>query len=272
MPPKRVLLTGAAGFIGAHVLEQLLSCDLSVRAIVTSESDVERLRSAFATVGPGQLDYAVVPDVLAPRAYDHVLASTLVPFDTVIHTECATQRLRHGTKSEIIKLAVHCRKNLLQNVKAVAPSVRRVIVTTTFAAVASWAESRARQEDGRKDSACSASGGDGLTSAQELVDICRNCKDLVEDSLWDFMDDEEPNFELVSLFAPSVYGPLKVLPRRMEELESGNLRLWQRFLNAGRGTPLPPDWISNYVDVRVGLSLFLARISQALCRSALVTC
>jgi nucleoside-diphosphate-sugar epimerase len=81
---QRVLLTGANGFVGSHVLEQLLARGASVRAVVRSESKAAQVLADFPTAG-SKLDFGIVPDITTPGAFDEVVKST-PPFDTVIHT------------------------------------------------------------------------------------------------------------------------------------------------------------------------------------------
>lgn len=41
---KKVLVTGAAGFIGSHVVEELLKENVEVRALVRPDEDVKEYR------------------------------------------------------------------------------------------------------------------------------------------------------------------------------------------------------------------------------------
>src|SRR5271155_1597830 len=81
---QRVLLTGANGFVGSHILEQLLARGASVRSIVRSEAKAQQVLSDFPNWG-NQLDFGIVPDITAPGAFDKAVQSAS-PFDTVIHT------------------------------------------------------------------------------------------------------------------------------------------------------------------------------------------
>lgn len=81
---QRVLLTGANGFIGSHVLDELLKKGYSVRSIVRSQSKAQQVLSDFPNFGT-KLDFGIVSDITAPGAFDEVVKSD-PPFDTVIHT------------------------------------------------------------------------------------------------------------------------------------------------------------------------------------------
>lgn len=81
---QRVLLTGANGFVGSHILDQLLIEGLLVRAVVRSDSKANQVLSDFPNFG-SQLDFGVVPDITAAGAYNEVVQA-VPPFDVVIHT------------------------------------------------------------------------------------------------------------------------------------------------------------------------------------------
>lgn len=76
--------TGANGFVGSHILEQLLSHCLSVRAVLRSQSKAAQVLADFPAAG-SNLDFGIVPDITTPGAFDDVVKSS-PPFDTVIHT------------------------------------------------------------------------------------------------------------------------------------------------------------------------------------------
>jgi len=80
----RILLTGANGFIGSHILDQLLTKGHSVRAIIRSQAKAQQVLSDFPGFG-NRLDFGIVPDITAAGAFDEVIQSN-PPFDTVIHT------------------------------------------------------------------------------------------------------------------------------------------------------------------------------------------
>jgi nucleoside-diphosphate-sugar epimerase len=84
MTPQRALLTGANGFVGSHILEQLLTKGYSVRAIVRSQAKASQVLSDFKSFS-SQIDFGIVPDITSLKAFDEVVQSAS-PFDVVIHT------------------------------------------------------------------------------------------------------------------------------------------------------------------------------------------
>jgi len=84
MTARRVLLTGANGFIGSHILDGLLAQGHSVRAVVRSQSKETQVLSDFPGFG-ARLDFGIVPDITVPGAFNQVVQAQ-PPFDIVIHT------------------------------------------------------------------------------------------------------------------------------------------------------------------------------------------
>lgn len=134
---KRVLLTGANGFVGSHVLDQLLSLGHSVRGIVRSEAKAQQVLSDFPNYG-SKLDFGIVPDITAPGAFDKVVQSTL-PFDTVIHTASPFLYRVISDNSEFLNPAIKGTLEVLKSIKANAPTVKRVVITSSCAAIIDFA-------------------------------------------------------------------------------------------------------------------------------------
>jgi nucleoside-diphosphate-sugar epimerase len=134
MPTHRILITGANGFLGSHILKQLLPREnVSVRAVVRSDSKIDNVKHDFGTYK--NLDFAIVPDITSPNAFDDALTKTDIPFDTVIHSASPFLYTAVKDNREFLDPAIKGTTEILKNVKAVAPNVKRVIITSSFAAI-----------------------------------------------------------------------------------------------------------------------------------------
>ena len=129
-----VLLTGANGFLGAHILSQLLSSHFTVRAIVRSQTKADQVRTDHPPAGP-QLAFGIVPDITAPGAFDEVFQSG-PPIDVVIHTASPfNYKAVRDNLQDVMIPAKQGTEEILRAIKAHAPSVRRVVLTSSIAAV-----------------------------------------------------------------------------------------------------------------------------------------
>ena len=132
MTTKQVLLTGANTLIGSHILDHLLSLDLSVRAVVASKSDVQTLHQRYPPSNPRRLDFAVVSphDCAVPGAYDDALDRQAGSFDTVIHTVSPDPSEEADCLSRFIHLETESLVNFIRSVRDVAPDTQRVVIVS----------------------------------------------------------------------------------------------------------------------------------------------
>lgn len=133
---QRILLTGANGFIGSVILEKLLQQGFSVRAIIRSEEKAKQLLADFPNKGD-QLDYGIVPDITSPGAFDDVVKST-PPFEAVIHTASPFLYRVISDNREFLDPAIKGTLGVLESVKAHAPTVKRIVITSSCAAVVNF--------------------------------------------------------------------------------------------------------------------------------------
>lgn len=72
---------------------------------------------------------------------------------------------------------------------------------------------------------------------------------------WDFVEKEKPNFDLVTLTPPMIYGPLRHSVKSVKELNQSNSRIYDLFINSKKDAELPPNGLHTFVDVRVSILL-----------------
>lgn len=77
-----VLVTGASGFIAAHILNTFLDAGYSVRGTVRSITSAEHVRQSHAKY-LDRLSFVVVEDITKPGAFDEAVKDV----DGVIHTQ-----------------------------------------------------------------------------------------------------------------------------------------------------------------------------------------
>ena len=77
-----VLVTGVNGYIGSHMVDQLLQQGYNVRGTVRTEAKGQWVKEYFGKKYSNQtLELEVVPDMAAKGAFDHAVKGT-VPHQT----------------------------------------------------------------------------------------------------------------------------------------------------------------------------------------------
>ncbi len=131
---RRVCVTGAAGFIAGHVIVDLLDDGHIVHATVRDLGDdakrahLDELKERYS----GKLELFEA-NLLEPGSLDAALEGC----DALIHTATAVILAAPDPQKQIIDVAVKGTQNVLDSV-ARAPSVKRIVMTSSIAAVMSY--------------------------------------------------------------------------------------------------------------------------------------
>ncbi|KAL7623541.1 hypothetical protein AAE478_007224 [Parahypoxylon ruwenzoriense] len=250
----RILLTGANGYLAQHILSQLLEEGYSVRAITRSQSKIETLQKAFGEwVGTARLDFGVVPDITSPGAFDAALEST-PPFDIVIHT-ASPFFLRQVESTDFLDPAIKGTMEILSGITRVAPGVKRVVVTSSFAAIADMVGSPITNPakiytnaDWNPVTLEAARGTDNPMITYPAS------KTFAEKAAWDFVKEGKGKFELATVNPPAVFGPLFDSSQiaKPEDLNQSTIMIYNALLRPDlkSSDPVPPTFLHLYVDVR----------------------
>ena len=131
MSAPRVLLTGATGFVGSHVVDALRDAGQPMRALVRPSSNVTRIRAAGCDIRPG--------DLTDPRVW----ASALDDIDVVLHLAAAT---RARDEADYRRANVDTTAALISAASA-RPHPPRVVLLGTLASVGPSLDGRPVHED-----------------------------------------------------------------------------------------------------------------------------
>ncbi|KAK2667284.1 NAD-dependent epimerase/dehydratase [Fusarium oxysporum f. sp. vasinfectum] len=242
-PPaiQYVLVTGATGFIGAHVVDQLLSRGIKVRGATRSLSKGK----AMIDVRPEfreKLDFVQIGDFENPGGF----LEAIQDIDAVIHVASPFTYDTKDNEKELIIPAINGVDSILK-AAATSPKVKRIVITSSFASVL---------DAGRKAPPYFTYTGDDWNplSYEESVDpetsaviAYRGSKKFAELKAWDFIAKEKPSFDLVTLCPPMTFGPIRHPVTNVDTLNESNKML---FNIASGETPLPVARVPFWIDVR----------------------
>ncbi|KAF2763980.1 NAD(P)-binding protein [Teratosphaeria nubilosa] len=254
----RLLLTGGSGFIAAHVLDYLLERGHSVVTTVRSQEKANKIAENHKSYGKDKLDFAIVEDIAKEGAFDKAIISD-PPFEAVIHTASPFHFNVTDVQKELLDPAVIGTTGVLKSIKKSAPTVKRVVITSSFASIVNpfkgnWPEHIYSEEDWNP-----------ITPEQAIENPAngyRASKTFAEKAAWKFLDDEKPGFSLATMCPPLVLGPIVHYLNSLDGLNTSNQRI-RDIIQGKAKQEIPPTGTFLWVDVRdLALSHVLAMEKQ----------
>jgi len=242
----RVLLTGGSGFIAAHVLDTLLQHGHSVVTTVRSQSKADKIKEAHPDTPKDKLDFAIVEDIAQEGAFDEAVKSD-PPFEAVIHTASPFHFNVTDTKKDLLDPAIIGTTGVLKAIKKYAPTVKRVVITSSFAALINGAKGNSWPEH-----TYSEADWNPVTEEEAVQNPSngyRASKTFAERAAWDFVKNEKPNFDIATLNPPLVLGPIAHYLNSLDSLNTSNQRI-RNFVTGQCKNEIPDTGTFIWVDVR----------------------
>lgn len=197
---KTVLVTGASGFVAAHVLNEFLGHGYRVVGTVRSQASADKVRKTHAKYGD-KLSFAIVEDVAVSGAHDEAVKGV----DGVIHTASPFQMQVDDNEKELLKPAMEGTRSVLTSIAKHNSDVKRVVITSSFSSIVNlekgaWSEHTYNEADWNPVTYETAKSADGATA------YCAS-KTFAEKLAFDFVKDQKPSFDISTICPPMVYGP-----------------------------------------------------------------
>ncbi|KAF8608357.1 dihydroflavonol-4-reductase [Ceratobasidium sp. AG-I] len=256
MPSTNVLLTGGNGFLAAHILLFLIQRGYNVTTTVRSEGKTTYLRQKFsAAVSKGQLKFAIVADITTPGAFDEVFKGN--SFDSVLHTSSPLDLTVTDIKNGLLLPAIRGTTEVLKAAKAHGPTVKRVVVTSSFASLSDVTKGD------RPGYVYSEKDWNPLTFEQSQSNVWVGyvgSKALAEKAAWDFIENEKPGFDLVTICPPMLYGPVIQEVTSMKKLNASSTKFYSIFNGEEKDLTNVGVWL--WVDVRDAAEAHLAALEK----------
>lgn len=130
----RVLVTGGSGYLAGHIIDQLLQRGHSVVTTTRTQAKASGLLRRYAQHGKDVFDVVIVEDIAVEAAFDQAVVST-PPFDAVCHPTSPFYFDVTDIQKELLEPAIMGTIGILRSIKAHAPSVRRVVITSSLASM-----------------------------------------------------------------------------------------------------------------------------------------
>src|SRR5882672_8164173 len=235
---SKVLVTGGSGFVGSHVILELLRAGHVVRATLRSLEREASVREMLRNGGAASDER--VSFVAADLQHDDGWAAAVAGCDYVIHVASPLPLAAPKTEDEVI---VPARDGVLRVLKAASDAkVRRVVITSTCGAI--YYGHPPQQAPFDETSWTNING--------EMSAYVRS-KVIGERAAWSFMAAEGGALELAVVNPAGIFGPV------LGPDFSSSIELVKRLMT---GTPGCPQLYFGVVDVRDVADLHLRAMTD----------
>lgn len=204
---QTLLVTGATGFIGQHVVQEALSKGYNLRATVRSDDSASKLKTNFpSAVSSGQLTFAVVPDITSSKNYESAFQNTTHPITGILHLASPFTFNVTNVQKDLLDPALNGTDAILAAAKTYGgDKVKRIVLTSSFAAILDLPKGyRPGYTYTEKDWFDITY--DDAKESDPTTAYCAS-KSLAEKLAWDFIKNERPSFDLATIAPAWVFGP-----------------------------------------------------------------
>lgn len=238
---ESVFVSGGTGFIAQHLIKLLLSKGYKVVTSVRSREKGERLACNFKSNG---FSFEIVEAIEANGAFDEALKKH-PEVSAFFHTASPVTFETDDVLHDLMLPAVDGTKHLLISLKKYAYQVRKLIVTSSRAAIAS------HEQFSNPSYIIDEKNYNNLTWDDSLVNGSYGyygSKTFAEKAVWDFKRKQYPNF-LVTMIMPT----FTIGPQAFDSEVSPTLNVTAEYINqllSLKPTDEIPEYNDCMIDVR----------------------
>ncbi|SYW83700.1 uncharacterized protein UHO2_06896 [Ustilago hordei] len=221
----KVLLTGVSGFVGSHVLDQLLKSDRNyhVTCVIRSKAKTEPwLSRQFADEFGKRIHVVQVSDLLAPGSLDQPVLGK----DYIVHVASPYVLKASNNKRDIIDPALKMTQNVLSaalkseqadKTAGRKPQLKRIVLTSSFAAILNPLRGIEKRDYTYTD--------------KDWQPIQYSF--MAEKSVWNFLDQHNPSFDAATVNPPQIYGPIIHQVKSEEAINTSSAEPWKLYKAGG---------------------------------------
>jgi len=209
---------------------------------VRSDEKGQKILENHPGLPSSKLSYVLVKDIAQEGAFDEAVRSD-PPFEAVLHTASPFHFNVTDPKTDLLDPAIQGTTGILKAIKAYAPTVKRVAITSSFASIINTAE---------HPKVYSEKIWNPITweeALQNPANAYRGSKTLAEKAAWEFVEKEKPNFQISTINPPLVFGPVVHYLNSLDAINTSNAR-FKDMMEGKMKDGLTPTGTWIWVDVR----------------------
>eukprot|EP00026_Physarum_polycephalum_P013876 Phypoly_transcript_14329.p1 GENE.Phypoly_transcript_14329~~Phypoly_transcript_14329.p1 ORF type:complete len:233 (+),score=45.49 Phypoly_transcript_14329:244-942(+) len=211
----KVLVTGATGYLGAHVVSQLLKRGYHVRAAVRNQKKGELLANIFSA-HKERLEFVLV-DLSKPDSFNGIMEGLTGVFHVAAPLPGS---LKTSVKEDFLDPAIEGNLGLLRAAAKVS-SIKRVVITSSIAALVELTSSDTSHIFTDKDwNSWTYETAKALEGPHADIMAYAASKKLAEKAAFDFVANEKPAFDVVTILPSFMFGPAERVAEVMRDVSS----------------------------------------------------
>ncbi|KAI1647603.1 aldehyde reductase [Daldinia loculata] len=257
-PGSLVVVTGANGYIGSHIVDQFLQRGYRVRGTVRKASRDRWLKDHFDGKYPGKFELVEVPDMVASGAYDEAIKGA----SGFVHAAApAMDAMESADPYARVKIVVDSTVRALESA-AKEPGIKRVVLTSSSGAAVFPIPNKVMSIDPNtwnEYSVKEAFAPPPYEGEKRVVDVYYASKTKGEQAAWEWIREHKPHFTFNAILPDFNTGAPINVARQASRSTAGMIRV---LIDKGEAlmpedVVFPPQW---YIDVRDDAALHVAAL------------
>lgn len=240
MSKGTILITGASGYLGGHLLKVALERGYNVRATARSNASTKKIADQFPEYA-SQISYTIVADITKVESYENAFDGVT----GVIHSASPFVLKPTDNAKELLEPATKGAVSILEAAQRWGPSVKRVVLTSSNASVVDISKGKRVGYVYSEKDWNPATWEEAAASTDGVFAYCAS-KALAERAMWDWMEKNKPSFDVSTVTPPWIFGPYVTELTSTKSINE-SIRLLYDMLDAKE---IPPFDFAGFADVR----------------------
>jgi nucleoside-diphosphate-sugar epimerase len=234
---SQILVTGASGFVGSHVVREALDQGFRVRGTVRSE---EKARAVEEVFSDPKFSTCIVEDLADPQSLDEAVQDCV----GIIHT--ASDTSLNPDPTVVVPRTVAMATSVLKAAKKAGTCTRFVFTSSSSAVAMPKPDTKFRMDKDtwNTETAEKVRAMQPPFPPEGFADVYAASKIEAERAVWKFVEDEKPSFTVNTIIPNTNVGRVLIKPA------TSSARFVLAILNGGiqRIAAIPPQWMINVDD------------------------